>query len=48
MRRSFALAILSAFVDAERTSTPQSRPSVPTVQSAANALYETACCDNFA
>jgi hypothetical protein len=43
-----ALAILSAFVDAERTSTPQSRPSVPTVQSAANALYEPACCDNFA
>jgi hypothetical protein len=42
-----ALAILSAFVDAQRISTPQSRPSVPNVSRDANPLYEPVCCDNF-
>ena len=42
-----ALAILGAFVEAERISTPASRPSVPTVSRAANPLYEPVCCDNF-
>jgi hypothetical protein len=38
-----ALAILSAFV-----STPLTTTSVPTVPRETNALYEPACCDNFA
>ena len=42
-----ALAILSAFVDAQRISTPASRPSVPSVPRDANPLYEPVCCDNF-
>jgi len=42
------LAILSAFVDAQRISTPRSRTSVPIVPRDANALYEPVCCDNFA
>ena len=42
-----ALAILSAFVDAQRISAPQSRPSVPVVSRDANPLYEPVCCDNF-
>jgi hypothetical protein len=42
-----ALAILSAFVDAQRISTPLSRPSVPTVSRDTNPLYEPVCCDNF-
>jgi hypothetical protein len=42
-----ALAILSAFVEAQRVSTPQSRPSVPSVSRDANPLYEPVCCDNF-
>jgi hypothetical protein len=42
-----ALAVLSAFVEAQRTSAPSSRPSVPTVSRAANPLYEPVCCDNF-
>jgi hypothetical protein len=42
-----ALAILSAFVDAQAISTPQSRPSVPSVSRDANPLYEPVCCDNF-
>jgi hypothetical protein len=41
------LAILSAFVEAQRISAPQSRPSVPTVSRDANPLYEPVCCDNF-
>jgi hypothetical protein len=41
-----ALAILSAFVDAQRLSAPASRPSVPTVSRDANPLY-VVCCDNF-
>ena len=43
-----ALAILSAFVDAQRISAPSTRPSVPIVQREASALYEPLCCDNFA
>jgi hypothetical protein len=43
-----ALAILSAFVDAQRRSAPPSRTSVPAAPRAANPLYEPACCDNFA
>ena len=42
-----ALAILSAFVDAQRVSAPASRTSVPTVRRGANPLYEPVCCDNF-
>jgi hypothetical protein len=42
-----ALAILSAFVEAQRISTPQSRPSVPSVSRDLNPLYEPVCCDNF-
>ena len=42
-----ALAILSAFVDAQRIATPRSRTSVPTVPRDANPLYEPVCCDNF-
>jgi hypothetical protein len=42
-----ALAILGAFVEAERISAPASRPSVPTVSRAVNPLYEPVCCDNF-
>jgi hypothetical protein len=44
---NLALAILSAFVDAQRISAPASRPSVPTVPRGANPLYEPVCCDNF-
>ncbi len=42
------LAILSAFVEAQRIAAPSSRPSVPTVSRDANPLYEPVCCDNFA
>jgi hypothetical protein len=42
-----ALAILGAFVDAQRISAPQSRPSVPAVSRDVNPLYEPVCCDNF-
>ena len=42
------LAILSAFVDAQRIAAPSSRTSVPTVLHDATALYEPACSDNFA
>lgn len=42
-----ALAILSAFVEAQRITAPASRPSVPTVTRDANPLYEPVCCDNF-
>ena len=43
-----ALAILSAFVEAQRISTPPSRRSVPAVPQGANLLYEPVCSDNFA
>jgi hypothetical protein len=41
------LAILSAFVEAQRISAPESRPSVPVVTRDANPLYQPLCCDNF-
>jgi hypothetical protein len=41
------LAILSAFVDAQRITAPRSRTSVPAVPRDANPLYEPVCCDNF-
>jgi hypothetical protein len=43
-----ALAILSAFVEAQRISTPLTTTSVPAVPRDADALYEPTCCDNFA
>jgi len=42
-----ALAILDAFVEAQRVSAPSGRVSVPRVKQEANTLYEPACCDNF-
>ena len=42
-----ALAILSAFVDAQRIASPASITSVPTVPRDTNPLYEPVCCDNF-
>jgi hypothetical protein len=42
-----ALAILSAFAEAQRITAPSSRPSVPAVSREANRLYEPVCCDNF-
>jgi hypothetical protein len=42
-----ALAILSAFVEAQRISAPSSRSSVPLVKGNLNALCEPVCCDNF-
>jgi hypothetical protein len=43
-----ALAILSAFVEAQRISVPSSRTSVPAVPQDPNPLYEPVCIDNFA
>jgi hypothetical protein len=43
-----ALAILSAFVDAQRVTAPSSRTSVPTVPREVNPLYEPVLSDNFA
>lgn len=43
-----ALAILSAFVEAQRISEPQSRTSVPLASRNAPDFYEPVCCDNFA
>jgi hypothetical protein len=42
-----AVAILSAFVEAQRIAAPSSRPSVPAVSRDANPLYDPVCCDNF-
>ena len=42
-----ALALLSAFVEAQRISAPLSRPSVPAVRGDTNPLYEPVCSDNF-
>jgi hypothetical protein len=42
-----ALAMLSAFVDAQHLSAPSSRTSVPSVSRDAGALYDPVCCDNF-
>jgi hypothetical protein len=41
------LAILGAFVEAQRIAAPTSRPSVPVVSPNLNPLYEPICCDNF-
>jgi hypothetical protein len=41
------LAILSAFVEAQRASAPSIRPSVPLVQREAGAVYHVLCTDNF-
>jgi hypothetical protein len=43
-----ALAILSAFVDAQCANAPSTRTSVPTAPRDANTLYQPVCCDNFA
>src|SRR5882757_10933544 len=43
-----ALAILSAFVEAQRISSTPSRTSVPPVPQHAYPLYEPVCSDNFA
>jgi hypothetical protein len=43
-----ALAILSAFVEAQRISAPSSRTSVPTVTRDTSSLYEPVCSENFA
>ncbi len=42
-----ALAILSAFVEAQLIAAPSSRPSVPAVSRDVNPLYRPVCCDNF-
>jgi hypothetical protein len=42
-----AVAILSAFVEAQSISAPSSRTSVPAVSRGANPLYEPVVCDNF-
>jgi hypothetical protein len=42
-----ALAILSAFVEAQRINAPSSRTSVPAVTRDTSPLYEPVCCDNF-
>jgi hypothetical protein len=42
------LAILKAFVDAQRASAPSARTSVPTVPRGESLLCEPVCCDNFA
>jgi len=42
-----ALAILSAFVDAQLISAPSSKTSVPTVSRDVNPRYQPVCCDNF-
>ena len=43
-----ALAVLTAFVDAQQLDAPSSRPSVPSVRRDVKALYQPLCCDNFA
>src|ERR1700744_4183472 len=43
-----SLAILTAFVDAQRPNGPPTTSSVPPVPRPPDALYEPACCDNFA
>ena len=42
------LAILSAYIDAQRISASSRRTSVPIVPRDANAFYAPLCCDNFA
>jgi hypothetical protein len=45
--RDLALAILGAFVEAERASAPSSRTSVPAVKGRLDPLYDPLCCDDF-
>lgn len=42
-----ALAILSAFLEAQLIGSTASRPSVPSVSCSSDQLYEPICCDNF-
>ena len=42
-----ALAILSAFVEAQRISEPESRTSVPTIKTTASDFYEPVAIDNY-
>ena len=42
-----ALALLSAFIEAQVLSAEATRPSVPSVRHASNPLYEPLGCDNF-
>lgn len=42
-----ALALLSAFIEVQALAVEVSRPSVPIVRPALNALYEPIVCDNF-
>lgn len=42
-----ALAILSAFAEAQSSSASSLRPSVPGVPQARSSLYQPLCCDNF-
>jgi hypothetical protein len=42
-----ALAILSAFVEAQRISEPESRTSVPTIKATASDFYEPVSIDNY-
>ncbi|RZN34632.1 hypothetical protein CWO90_06430 [Bradyrhizobium sp. Leo121] len=43
-----ALAILSAFVEAQQIAAPSSRPSVPSVERHADGFYQPMLSDNFA
>jgi hypothetical protein len=43
-----ALAILSAFIEAQSVSAPLTRPSVPTAPRERSSLYQPLCADNFA
>ena len=45
--RDLALAILSAFVEAQRVSEPESRSSVPAVKATAPDFYEPVSIDNY-
>jgi hypothetical protein len=42
------LAILAAFVDAQRIDAPSTTTSVPTAPRRAEGFFEPVCCDNFA
>ncbi|MBR0724938.1 hypothetical protein [Bradyrhizobium manausense] len=42
-----AIALLSAFVEVQARAAEGSRPSVPSVRPAPDALYEPAACENF-
>ena len=46
--KDLPLAILTAFVDAQRSNALSTRTSVPTAPRHANGPYEPLCCDNFA